>query len=125
MDDRRVLSGIALVKRNGLRWRNVPVAYGPHKALYNRWKRSSGRAYNKPVHDGGSGQRLTRGRKSCTDPVRRRSRRDRSLLAMRPDPGITEERQKVNSNSDIGALAWRSTFGEPVEAGSTAESCCS
>ena len=39
VDDRRVLSGIIFVNRNGLRWRDAPAAYGPHKTLYNRWKR--------------------------------------------------------------------------------------
>jgi len=39
VDDRRVLSGIAFVNRNGLRWRDAPSAYGPHKTLYNRRKR--------------------------------------------------------------------------------------
>ena len=39
MDDRRVLSGIVFVNRNGLRWRDAPSAYDPHKTLYNRWKR--------------------------------------------------------------------------------------
>ncbi|KPF75123.1 transposase [Brevundimonas sp. AAP58] len=41
VDDRRVLSGIIFVNRNGLRWRDAPAAYGPHKTLYNRWKRWS------------------------------------------------------------------------------------
>lgn len=39
VDDRRVLSGIVFVNRNGLRWRDAPNDYGPHKTLYNRWKR--------------------------------------------------------------------------------------
>jgi len=39
VDDRRVLSGIIFVKRNGLRWRDAPKDYGPAKTLYNRWKR--------------------------------------------------------------------------------------
>jgi len=39
VDDRRVLSGIVFVNRNGLRWRDAPGAYGPHRTLYNRWKR--------------------------------------------------------------------------------------
>ena len=39
VDDRRVLSGIVFVNRNGLRWRDAPSDYGPHKTLYNRWKR--------------------------------------------------------------------------------------
>lgn len=39
--DRRVLSGIIFVKRNGLRWRDAPKDYGSHKTLYKRWKRWS------------------------------------------------------------------------------------
>jgi len=41
VDDRRVLSGIIFFNRNGLRWRDAPAEYGPHKTLYNRWKRWS------------------------------------------------------------------------------------
>jgi len=39
VDDRRVLSGIIFVNRNGLRWCDAPQEYGPAKTLYNRWKR--------------------------------------------------------------------------------------
>lgn len=41
VDDRRVLSGIIFVIRNGLRWRDAPKEYGPHKTLYNRFIRWS------------------------------------------------------------------------------------
>ena len=41
VDDRRFLSGIIFINRNGLRWRDAPKEYGPHKTLYNRWKRWS------------------------------------------------------------------------------------
>jgi transposase len=41
VDDRRVLSGIIFINRNGLRWSDAPKEYGPHKTLYNRWKRWS------------------------------------------------------------------------------------
>ena len=41
VDDKRVLSGIIFVNRNGLRWRDAPAAYGPAKTLYNRWVRWS------------------------------------------------------------------------------------
>jgi len=41
VDDRRVLSGIIFINRNGLRWRDAPPEYGPPKTLYNRWKRWS------------------------------------------------------------------------------------
>jgi transposase len=37
VDDRRVLSGIIFINRNGLRWRDAPCEYVPHKTLYNRW----------------------------------------------------------------------------------------
>src|ERR1700712_3938882 len=42
VDDRRVLSGIIFVIRNGLRWRDAPGGYGPPKTPYNRsirWSR--------------------------------------------------------------------------------------
>ena len=41
VDDRRVISGIIHVIRNGLRWRDAPSEYGPHKTLYNRFVRWS------------------------------------------------------------------------------------
>ena len=41
VDDRRIVSGIIFVIRNGLRWRNAPAAYGPHKTIYNRFIRWS------------------------------------------------------------------------------------
>jgi transposase len=41
VDDRRVLSGIVYVIRNGLQWKDSPKAYGSHKTLYNRFIRWS------------------------------------------------------------------------------------
>ena len=41
VDDRRVLSGIIFINRNGLRWCDAPREYGPAKTLYNRWVRWS------------------------------------------------------------------------------------
>ena len=41
VDDRRVLSGIIFINRNGLRWCDAPLEYGPPKTLYNRWVRWS------------------------------------------------------------------------------------
>ena len=41
VDDRRVLSGIIFINRNGLRWCGAPREYGPPKTIYNRWKRWS------------------------------------------------------------------------------------
>jgi len=36
-----VISGIIFVIRNGLRWRDAPNEYGPHKTIYNRFIRWS------------------------------------------------------------------------------------
>lgn len=41
VDDRRVVSGIVYVIRNGLMWKDAPHGYGPAKALYNRFVRWS------------------------------------------------------------------------------------
>ena len=40
-DDRKVLSEIIYVIKNGLQWVDAPPDYGPHKTLYNRFKRWS------------------------------------------------------------------------------------
>jgi transposase len=41
VDDRRIISGIIFVIRNGLRWCDAPKEYGPHKTIYNRFIRWS------------------------------------------------------------------------------------
>jgi putative transposase len=41
VDDRRIISGIIFVIRNGLRWRDAPTEYGPPKTIYNRFIRWS------------------------------------------------------------------------------------
>jgi putative transposase len=41
VDDRRIVSAIIFVIRNGLRWRDAPKEYGPHKTIYNRFIRWS------------------------------------------------------------------------------------
>ena len=46
VDDRRVISGILHVIRNGLRWRDAPAEYGPYKTIYNRFVRWSGWAFS-------------------------------------------------------------------------------
>ena len=43
------MSGIIFVIRNGLRWRDAPTGYGPHKTIYNRfirWSRLGDRGYD-------------------------------------------------------------------------------
>ena len=41
VDDRRVISGIIFILRNGLRWRDAPAEYGVPKTIYNRFIRWS------------------------------------------------------------------------------------
>lgn len=41
VDDRRVISGIVLVIRDGLRWPDAPKDCGPHKTIHNRFIRCS------------------------------------------------------------------------------------
>jgi len=52
VDDRRVLSGIIFINRNGLRWRDAPREYGPPKTLNNRWKRWSDKGVFARMMDG-------------------------------------------------------------------------
>jgi len=58
VDDRRVISGIIHVIRNGLRWRDAPEIYGPHKTLYNRFIRWSRKGVFDRIFSGlaGSGE---------------------------------------------------------------------
>jgi len=41
VDDRLIVSAIIFVIKSGLRWRDAPRTYGPHKTIYNRFIRWS------------------------------------------------------------------------------------
>ena len=41
VDDRLIVSAIIFVIKNGVRWRDAPRSYGPHKTIYNRFIRWS------------------------------------------------------------------------------------
>ena len=43
VDDRRIISGILFILREGCRWRTLPKAYGPRTTVYNRYNRWSKR----------------------------------------------------------------------------------
>lgn len=43
VDDRRVISGIVHMLKNGGRWQDYPACYGPSTTIYNRYHRWSGR----------------------------------------------------------------------------------
>lgn len=63
VDDRRAMSGIVFVIRNGLRWRDPPPGYVPHEMLYNQLIRRSrmsvfNRIYAGLTSDGGRPDQL-------------------------------------------------------------------
>jgi putative transposase len=62
VDDRRVISGIIYVIRNGLRWKDAPREYGPHKTLYNRFVRWSRRSVFERIFAGLAGEGSSRER---------------------------------------------------------------
>lgn len=93
VDDRRVISGIIFVIRNGLRWRDVPVNYGPHKTIYNRFIRWSemgvfGRIFVELAKGGGASDEM------MIDATHLKAHRTAaSLLKKGLFPGISDEQR--------------------------------
>ena len=85
VDDRRVVSGIVFVIRNGLRWRDAPSAYGPHKTLYNRWKRWSEAGVFVRMMEGLSGAQTER-RTVMIDATYLKAHRTASSLRVKKGP---------------------------------------
>lgn len=56
IDNRRVISGIIYVIRQGLEWKDAPAGYGPHKTLYNRFVRWSRRGIFERIFAGLAGE---------------------------------------------------------------------
>ncbi len=102
VDDRRVLSGIIFVIRNGLRWRDAPGDYGPSKTLCNRFIRWSrlgifNRIFEALAHEGGKPDRVMIDathlkahrtaasllKKGCSPPYRAHQRRLERKVACR------------------------------------------
>lgn len=80
VDDRPVLRGIIFVNRNGLRWRDAPKDYGPHKTLYNRWKRWGDKGVFLRMMEGLAAPQLPNARRSLsTRPISRHTARHRAL----------------------------------------------
>ena len=60
---RWVISGITFVIKNGLRWRDAPSGYGPHKTIDNRFVRWSrlgvfNKIFSEPARNAGKSSRL-------------------------------------------------------------------
>ena len=112
VDDRCVLSGIIFINRNGLRWCDAPKEYGPHKTLYNRWKRWSDNGVFARIHDRpGRHERraqddhdrrdLPQGTPHGVEPVREKGGRGRQI-----------GRTKVGMNTKLHAVA--DAKGRPI-----------
>ena len=95
VDDRRVVSGIIFVIRNGLRWRDVPPSYGPHKTIYNRFIRWSelgvfGRIFVELAKGGGASDEM------MLDATHLKAHRTAaSLLKKGLFPGISDGQKAV------------------------------
>ena len=93
VDDRRVISGIIFVIRNGLRWRGMPASYGLHKTIYNRFIRWSeigvfGRIFVELAKGGGETAEI------MIDATHLKAHRiAASLLKKRLFPGISDARK--------------------------------
>ncbi len=95
VDDRKVISGIIYVIRNGLRWCDAPRDYGPHKTLYNRFIRWSrlgvfDRIFSGLVEDAGAPDTL------MIDATHLKAHRTAaSLLKKGMFPGVSDARKAV------------------------------
>ncbi|MFS0739345.1 IS5 family transposase [Brevundimonas sp. 3P9-tot-E] len=110
--DRRVLSGIIFVNRNGLRWRDAPAAYGPHKTLYNRWKRWSEAGVFIRMMEGLSGAQAER-RTVMIDATYLKAHRTASSLAVKKgNLGRLIGRTKGGMNTKLHAVT--DANGRPI-----------
>nr|WP_252865517.1 IS5 family transposase [Brevundimonas diminuta] len=111
VDDRRVLSGIIFVNRNGLRWRDAPAAYGPHKTLYNRWKRWSEAGVFVRMMEGLSGAQAER-RTVMIDATYLKAHRTASSLGKKGGLGRLIGRTKGGMNTKLHAIT--DANGRPI-----------
>ncbi|NVN05367.1 IS5 family transposase [Asaia spathodeae] len=104
VDDRRVLSGIIFVNRNGLRWRDAPREYGPHKTLYNRWKRWGDMGIFMRMMDGLSAAQAEPQTIMIDATYLKAHRTASSLRPKKGDPGRLIGRTKGGMNTKLHAV---------------------
>ncbi|WP_140986133.1 IS5 family transposase [Asticcacaulis tiandongensis] len=112
VDDRKVLSGIIFVNRNGLRWRDAPAAYGPHKTLYNRWKRWSEAGIFVRMMEGLSGAQTERRTVMIDATYLKAHRTASSLRVKRGNVGRLIGRTKGGMNTKLHAVT--DANGRPI-----------
>jgi transposase len=129
VDDRRVISGIIHVIRNGLIWRDAPATYGPHNTLYSRfirWSRigafdrifatlaAEGTAPETVLIDAGPPQRPTAPRRACVkrgcSPPHRADQGGPDLQAAR---GLRRRWQAIDITAHRGPPCRRCTHRLP------------
>ncbi|MEW9298507.1 IS5 family transposase [Acetobacter oryzifermentans] len=104
VDDRRVLSGIISGNRNGMRGRDAPREYGPHKTLKNRWKRGADIGIFIRMMDGLSAAK-TEPQTIMIEATYLKVHRAVSSLAKKGDSGCLIGRTKSGINTKLYAVA--------------------
>ncbi|WP_155986291.1 IS5 family transposase [Novosphingobium resinovorum] len=105
VDDRRVLSGIIFVNRNGLRWRDAPKDYGPHKTLYNRWKRWGDKGVFLRIMEGLAAPQASERKTVMIDATYLKAHRTASSLAVKKgNAGRLIGRTKGGMNTKLHAV---------------------
>ncbi|WP_408887290.1 IS5 family transposase [Komagataeibacter oboediens] len=112
VDDRRVLSGIIFVNRNGLRWRDAPREYGPHKTLYNRWKRWGAMGIFARMMDGLAAGKAEPQTIMIDATYLKAHRTASSLRPKKGDPGRLIGRIRGGMNTKLNAITDQS--GQPL-----------
>src|SRR6185437_1804406 len=102
VDDRRIVSAIVFVIKNGPRWRDAPRAYGPHKTIYNRFVRWSqmgvfDKIFAELARKGGKPERI------MIDATHLKAHRTAASLFKGPVPRRTG-RKKGGLNSKLHAV---------------------
>ena len=124
VDDRRVLSGIIFVNRNGLRWCDAPKDYGPHKTLYNRWKRWSERGIFLRMMEGLAAAEAVPKTVMIDATSLKAHRTTSSLRVKRGEPGRLIGRTKTCPERVEGATLTPSCTPSPTpRAGRSVSSC--
>ncbi|MGR3633234.1 MAG: IS5 family transposase [Limimaricola soesokkakensis] len=112
VDDRRVLSGIIFVNRNGLRWCDAPKEYGPAKTLYNRWKRWSDKGVFARMMEGLAAESPERKTVMIDATYLKAHRTETSLRLKKGGGGRLIGRTKGGMNNKLHAVT--DTQGRPI-----------
>ncbi len=111
VDDRRVLSSIIFINRNGLRWRDAPKEYGPHKTLSNRWKRWSEKGVFARIMAGLAAENPEE-KTAMIDAIYLKTHRTATSLAVKKGRGRLIGRTRGGMNTKLHAVT--DSAGRPI-----------